>query len=80
MSMIFPGMDPYLEAPELWPGCHNSLIVYILDHLRPLLRPRYIAAIEERVFVEGLQRRELIPDGLPKQGRPRHEERRCCRS
>lgn len=70
MSMIFPGMDPYLEVPELWLGFHNSLIVYIRDYLRPLLRPRYIAAIEERVFVEGPQQREFIPDVLLKQGRP----------
>ncbi len=70
MSMIFPGMDPHLEAAELWPGVHNSLIVYIRDFLRPLLRPRYIAAIEERVFVEGPQPREFIPDVLLKQGRP----------
>lgn len=60
MDMIFPGMDPYLEVPELWPGFHNSWIVYIRDYLRPLLRPRYIAAIEERVFVQGPQQREFI--------------------
>jgi hypothetical protein len=73
MSMIFPGMDPYLEVAELWPGLHNSLIVYIRDHLRPLLRPRYIAAIEERVFVEGPHQREFIPDVLLKRGRPSRE-------
>lgn len=72
--MIFLGMDPYLEAPELWPGLHNSLIVYIRDYLRPLLHPRYIAAIEERVFVEGPQRREFIPDVLLKQGRPSRQQ------
>ena len=70
MSMIFPGMDPYLEVPELWPGFHNILIVNILNYLKPLLGPRYIAAIEERVFIEGPQQREFIPDVLLKQGRP----------
>jgi hypothetical protein len=74
MSMIFPGMDPYLEVPELWPGFHNSLIVYVRDYLRPLLHPRYIAAIEERVFVEGPRQREFIPDVLLKQGRPPHQQ------
>jgi hypothetical protein len=49
MAMIFPGMDPYLEAPPLWPGVHASMIVYIRDQLQPLIRPRYLAAIEERV-------------------------------
>ena len=59
--MIFPGMDPYLEDPQIWPGVHAALIVYIRDQLQPLLRPRYIAAIEERVFVEGPDR-QIIPD------------------
>jgi hypothetical protein len=59
--MIFPGMDPYLEDPQIWPGVHAAMIVYIRDFLRPLLRPRYIAAVEERVFVEGPDR-QIIPD------------------
>lgn len=25
MQIPFPGMDPYLEAPHLWPDVHNSL-------------------------------------------------------
>ena len=61
MSMIFPGMDPYLEDPQLWPGVHSRLVVYFADQLQPLLRPRYVAAIEERVFVEGADR-QIIPD------------------
>jgi hypothetical protein len=66
--MIFPGMDPYLEDPLLWSGVHASLIVYIRNQLQPLLRPRYVAAIEERVFVEGPQK-ERIPDVLIKRKR-----------
>lgn len=61
MSMIFPGMDPYLEDARIWPGVHASMIVYIRDKLQPSLRPRYIAAIEERVFVEGPDH-HIIPD------------------
>jgi Protein of unknown function (DUF4058) len=60
-TMIFPGMDPYLEEPQIWPGVHTSLVVYLADFLQPLLRPRYIAAVEERVFVEG-PNREIISD------------------
>src|SRR5438132_10376997 len=69
MSMIFPGMDPYLENPPLWSGVHASLIVYIRDHLQPLLRPRYIAAVEERIFLEG-PNREIIPAVWLRQRRP----------
>ena len=51
--MIFPGMDPYLENPEIWLGFHNRFVVYLADQLQPRLRPRYIASIEARVFIEG---------------------------
>ncbi len=61
MPMIFPGMDPYLEDPRLWTGVHTALIVYIRNFLQPLLQPRYIAAIEERVFLERPEM-DRIPD------------------
>lgn len=61
MPTPFPGMNPWLEHPQLWSGVHSSLIVYLRDQLNPTLRPRYIAAVEERVFVEGPDRR-VIPD------------------
>ena len=69
MAMIFPGMDPYLEDPRIWTEVHTSLIVYIRDYLQPLLRPRYRAAIESRVFVEGPDR-EIIPDVWLRRSRP----------
>src|SRR5436309_10818987 len=60
MDMPFPGMDPYLEHPVIWEGVHARLIVTLANQLQPLLDPRYVASVEERVFVEGPQRR--IPD------------------
>ena len=51
MAMIFPGMDPYLESPSLWQGFHNRFIVYLADALQPRLGPRYLTAIESRVYV-----------------------------
>jgi hypothetical protein len=63
MSMIFPGMDPYLEAPQVWTDVHASFIVYLREQLQPLLRPRYIVAVESRVFVEDpLREYPIIPD------------------
>jgi hypothetical protein len=61
MAMIFPGMDPYLEHPQVWPGVHHFLVVYLCHQLQPLLRPDYVAAIEERVFIETPDR-QAIPD------------------
>ncbi len=60
MSMPFPGMDPYLEHPILWEGFHTRLMVAIANQLQPRLDPRYVASIEERVFIEAPQYR--IPD------------------
>jgi hypothetical protein len=53
-------MDPYLEHPVLWESLHARLIVAIANHLQRKLDPRYVASIEERVFIEGPQRR--VPD------------------
>ena len=50
MAYPFPGMNPYLEDPELWPGVHGRLIVAITDYLSPQLRPKYFVAIEERIY------------------------------
>src|SRR5438105_6581042 len=60
MEFPFPGMDPYLEHPVLWEAVHARLIIAMANQLQPQLDPRYIASVEERVFVEGPQRR--IPD------------------
>lgn len=69
--MIFPGMDPYLEHPILWPGVHTSIIVYTCNALQPQLRPRYVAAIEERVYLEK-QVETRIPDAWIKRRRRPH--------
>jgi hypothetical protein len=33
MLMVFPGMDPYLENPEIFPGIHSRTVVYLADQL-----------------------------------------------
>ncbi|MFN8470697.1 MAG: DUF4058 family protein [Anaerolineae bacterium] len=53
MPTPFPGMDPYLERPSLWPNVHSSLIIAIRDELAPLLRPHYYVAVEERTVGVG---------------------------
>ena len=50
MPTPFPGVDPYLERPGLWPDVHNRLIVHLADELAPPLRPRYVVSIEERTY------------------------------
>lgn len=61
MQSPFPGMDPYLERPSLWPNVHQSLITYARDALAPAVRPRYWVHIGERVYLSEPPR-SVYPD------------------
>jgi hypothetical protein len=50
MHNPFPGMNPYLEQPGLWPQVHNRLIVAIADAITPQVAPKYRVSIEERIY------------------------------
>jgi len=39
MSSPFPGMNPYLENPDLWSEVHHRLITAIAITISPTLRP-----------------------------------------
>lgn len=51
MPSPFPGMDPYLEDPGLWPGFHTNLIVQMQGELNRRLSRRYAARVEERLYI-----------------------------
>jgi len=61
MPSPFPGMDPYLEDPVLWPSMHHLLISQIGTALNRVLPSGYVAAFGERVFVAGPDR-DIYPD------------------
>jgi hypothetical protein len=48
MRPMFPGMDPWLEHPILWPDVHSRLITSMADELAPRLAPRYFVGVETR--------------------------------
>lgn len=50
MPSPFPGMDPYLEHPEIWPGVHLLLISALAESLTPVLRPNYAISVEVRLY------------------------------
>jgi hypothetical protein len=54
MEPKFPGMNPYLENPELWSEVHSWLIVQLARFLNPLIAPKYRAAVEKRVYSDSL--------------------------
>jgi len=43
MPSPFPGMDPYLETPDLWADVHHGLIGQIQAALTPRIKPHYVA-------------------------------------
>ena len=51
MPSPFPGMDPYLENPGLWPDVHHMLISSYREMLAAQLRPKYLVGIEERTYI-----------------------------
>lgn len=48
----FPGMDPYLEAPDIWPDVHTSLMTIFREQLNPLLAPFYLAELETQIVID----------------------------
>ncbi|MGH7202448.1 MAG: DUF4058 family protein, partial [Planctomycetaceae bacterium] len=65
MPSPFPGMDPYLEDPSLWPDVHHNLISEIQAVLNRAITPKYHARIEERVYISDEDdpgRAVIIPD------------------
>jgi len=67
MPSPFPGMDPYLEEPSLWPDVHARVIAALGAALTPLLRPKYRAGIEQQLRIhhaagEATGQRSIKPD------------------
>ena len=61
MLSLFPGMDPYLENPEIFPDFHDSIITYLREVLQASLPAPYFAALGRRVWIE-VSRRSIGPD------------------
>ena len=51
MKPQFPGVNPWLEHPTLWPDVHNRLINAVADDLAPRLAPRYFVGVGSRTTV-----------------------------
>ena len=67
MPSPFPGMDPFLERPSLWPDVHFNLTLGSQGYLSAQLRPKYVVRVEERVYISDdsdsmFRRQSRIPD------------------
>ena len=63
MRSPFPGMDPYLEDPALWPGLHGKIIYNLVEELNGVLPEDYVADLEHRLYVS-YRNTQIIPDVL----------------
>jgi uncharacterized protein DUF4058 len=61
MPSPFPGMDPYLEDPNVFPNLHDKLVVHLEEFIQPQLPEPYFAKAAHRVWLEYADSRR-IPD------------------
>lgn len=61
MPCPFPGMDPYIERPAIWPDFHDRFVGIVCGQLNVLVRPRYVAMTQERLYVVESER-PIRPD------------------
>ncbi len=61
MPSPFPGMDPFLEDPERFPGFHDRFITYLSEFLQPKLPEPYYADSGRRAWIE-ISERFIGPD------------------
>lgn len=52
MLSPFPGMNPYLEDPDIWPDFHTTLFVEVRAELNKRLPAGYMARLDRYVWVE----------------------------
>lgn len=65
MSSPFPGMDPYIEHPEVWSDFPGALAEVIRSQLNETIRPRYVARMTPHMTYETVEiesRRVAYPD------------------
>lgn len=65
MQSPFPGMDPYVEDPELWRDFHQALANEIRNSLNRDLGPNYYARTEPYVALETIEVARPMRGGYP---------------
>jgi hypothetical protein len=50
MPIPFPGMNPYLEHPDLWPNVHQKMMAALADTLQQQLPGEYQIRLRERHY------------------------------
>lgn len=63
MPSPFPGMNPYLEDSAYWSSVHHWLITEIARLLNQQLAPKYVVAVEVRIYETSGEKSTVI--GIP---------------
>ena len=66
MPSPFPGMDPYLEDPNIFPNLHDKLIMYMEEFIQPQLPEAYYAKASQRVWLEYAEGSRINKDNVGK--------------
>ncbi len=61
MPSPFPGMDPWLEHQDFFPGVHDSFATYLHEALNASLPAPYVAGLRARIWIE-MAKRPVGPD------------------
>ncbi len=51
MRSPFPGMNPFFEQPGIWQDFHTKFLTAINEALVVQIRPKYVAMIENHIYV-----------------------------
>lgn len=51
MPLPFPGMDPYLEDPAIWPDYHTTFLLHLRAEISQRLPSRYAARLDPYVWI-----------------------------
>lgn len=51
----FPGMDPYLESPDIWSDLHSSVIPLLRNQLNSQIAPTYLAELNTQIVIERME-------------------------
>lgn len=65
MPSPFPGMNPYLEHPDVWHDFHHRFITTAAEALTAQVRPAYIVKVDAHIYLHELpdEPRRLIGRG-----------------
>jgi hypothetical protein len=56
MPSPFPGMDPFLEHPDIFPDFHDRFITHLSEAIQARLPPPYVASLGRRAWIEVTER------------------------